>query len=255
MSTASKVRLLILVAILAFSVVFVVRMLGSRKPLEIRPGSALVVELSGRYVEAAAASPLARLAGDRTQPFIGLLSTLRLAERDPRIETVVLRIQPLQIGWAKADELRDALGRLRQKGKQTIAYLEIANFSANRELYVASAADEVWVSPGSALPLVGLAAEYLFLGGFWEKIGVDFDVAKAGRYKSAVEIYSERTMSEASRTAWTSWGVIALMTADWRRSRRRRPHALGPPGAGPPRDGLPSGGGRRCASDRCRGRG
>ncbi len=199
MSTASKVRLLILVAILAFSVVFVVRMLGSRKPLEIRPGSALVVELSGRYVEAAAASPLARLAGDRTQPFIGLLSTLRLAERDPRIETVVLRIQPLQIGWAKADELRDALGRLRQKGKQTIAYLEIANFSANRELYVASAADEVWVSPGSALPLVGLAAEYLFLGGFWEKIGVDFDVAKAGRYKSAVEIYSERTMSEASR--------------------------------------------------------
>jgi protease-4 len=49
------------------------------------------------------------------------------------------------------------------------------------------------------VPLVGMAAEYVFLGGFWEMLGIQFDVARAGKYKSAVEVYAERTMSDASR--------------------------------------------------------
>ena len=199
MKTASKIRILILLAIFAFGILFVTRLFSGGPPLHIAQGSTLVLELAGSYVEAPAASPLARLAGDDTRPFIGLLSLFSLAERDDRIETVVLRIQPLQIGWGKSDELREAITRLRERGRHTVAYLEIANFSANKELYIASAADEIFVSPGGAMPLVGLAAEYVFLGGLMEKIGIEFDIAKAGRYKSAVEAYSARTMSEASR--------------------------------------------------------
>jgi protease-4 len=167
--------------------------------VEISPGSTLVIELGGEYIEAPAAPVLARLAGDSSRPFLGLLSMFSLAERDARIETVVLRIQPLKIGWGKSDEIREAIGRLRARGIHTVAHLEIQGYAANKELFIASAADETFVTPGAAMPLVGLAAEYLFLGGFWEKLGVEFDVAKAGRYKSAVEAYSERTMSEASR--------------------------------------------------------
>ena len=88
---------------------------------------------------------------------------------------------------------------LRAAGRRTVAHIEIQGFSANKELYVASAADEIFVTPGSTLPLVGLAAEYIFLGGLWDKLGVDFDVAKAGRYKSAVEVYTEKGMSEDAR--------------------------------------------------------
>ena len=199
MAKASKSRTWILLLIFAVGIFFVSRLFAGGTPVEISEGSTLVIELGGGYVEAAAASPLARLAGDRTRPFLGLLSMFRVAERDDRISTVVIRIQPLDVGWGKADEIREAIDRLQGQGKLTIAYLEIANFSSNRELYIASAADEVYVSPGSVVPLVGLAAEYLFLGGFWEKLGVDWDIAKAGRYKSAVELHSQRTMSEASR--------------------------------------------------------
>lgn len=166
---------------------------------EIEAGSTLVLELGGEYVEAPSPPLLARLAGDQTRPFVGLLSLLSMAERDERLATVVLLIRPLEIGWGKADELRAAIGRLREAGRHTVALLEIQGLAPNKELYVASAADEVFVVPGSSLPLVGLAAEYLFLGGFWEMLGVDFEVAKAGRYKSAVEVYAERSMSEASR--------------------------------------------------------
>jgi protease-4 len=199
MAKASKFRTWVLLLIFAIGIFFVSRLFVGRSPVTIAEGSTLVIELGGGYVEAAAASPLARLAGDRTRPFLGLLSTFRVAERDSRISTVVMRIQPVGIGWGKADEIREAIDRLQDAGKHTVAYLEIANFSSNRELYIASAADEVYVSPGSVVPLVGLAAEYLFLGGFWEKLGVDWDIAKAGRYKSAVELHSQRTMSEASR--------------------------------------------------------
>lgn len=199
MGLAGKFRVFILLALFAVGLYFVTRMLAPEPPSPIAAGSTAVFEVGGRYIEAAAASPLARIAGDKTQPFLGLLSLFRMAERDDRIDTVVLRMEPMKIGWGKADEIRQALERLRARGKKTVAHLEIANFSANRELFIASAADEIFVSPGSAVPLVGLAAEYLFLGGFWDKLGVSFDVAKAGRYKSAVESYSARTMSEASR--------------------------------------------------------
>ncbi|MCB9723878.1 MAG: signal peptide peptidase SppA [Spirochaetaceae bacterium] len=200
MSTASKIRILLLLLALAIAFYFVTQRLAGGPPASrVAAGSTLLLELGGHYVEAPAASPLARLAGDETRPFIGLLAMFSLAERDDRLETVVLRIRPLDIGWGKADELRDAIGRLRAKGRHTIAWLEIQSFQASKELYVATAADEVYVTPGAGLPLVGLAAEYVFLGGFWEKLGIDFDVAKAGRYKSAVEVYTERGMSEASK--------------------------------------------------------
>jgi len=172
---------------------------GGADSIEIEPGSTLVVELGGEYVEGQSPNLLARIAGDGSRPFLGLLSIFSRAERDDRISTVVLRIQPVAIGWGKADEIRDAILRLREKGRHVVAYLEIQNFSANKELFIASAANETYVTPGAAMPLVGLAAEYLFLGGFWEKLGVDFDVAKAGKYKSAVEVYAERQMSDDAR--------------------------------------------------------
>ena len=195
----SKLRIIFLLALFAIGMWALAVYLRPAIPTPIADNSALVIEIGGGYVEAPAASPLARLAGDDSQPFLGLLSLFALAERDDRIETVVLHMRPVAVGWGKADEIRSAIDRLRDKGKRTVAFLEIGTFNANRELYIASAADEVYVSPGSAIALTGLSAEYLFLGGFWDKLGVEFDVAKAGRYKSAVEAYSEETMSEASR--------------------------------------------------------
>lgn len=173
--------------------------LFSDSSLEIEPGSILVIEMGGQYVEAPSASVLARLAGDKSRPFLGLLSLFSRAERDDRLSTVILRIQPLEIGWGKADEIRAAIGRLRAKGLHTVAHLEVQGYAPNKELFISSAADETFVSPGSMTPLVGLAAEYVHFGGLFERIGVEFDVAKAGLYKSSVEVFRDRTMSEATR--------------------------------------------------------
>jgi protease-4 len=170
----------------------------------VEPGTVLVMDLEGAYAETHATPYLARLFGVRGRPLIGLLSQLAKAERDDRLSAVLFRIRPLDIGWGKADELRAAIARIGEKGRRTVAYLEVEKYGANLEYFVATGADEIYMAPGSRNPFVGLAAEYLFLGGFFEKLGVEIEYERVGKYKSAVESFAESKMSEANREMTTA---------------------------------------------------
>lgn len=165
----------------------------------VAPGSILVLNIEGDYVEAAEPSLLVRLIGVERRPFAALLSDLHKAERDDRLAGVVLRIRDLEIGWAKAQEIRDAIAQVSAAGRKTVAYLELTAFAANLEYYVASAADEVVVSPAARAPVIGLAAEFMFLGGFWEIFGIEFEVERIGEYKTFADTFTGRTMSDAHR--------------------------------------------------------
>jgi protease-4 len=171
---------------------------GESEP-KIEPGSTLVIEIAGEYAEAQETPLLQRMLGQGQRPFIGLLSRFAMARRDDRIGTVVLRIGGLQIGWAKAQEIRTAIADMRQAGRRVVAHVDVFGLGASREYYIATAADELYLAPGAGVALVGLAAEYMYLGGMWEKIGVEIDVTKAGRYKSATEALAGTEMSEAAR--------------------------------------------------------
>lgn len=166
---------------------------------QVESGSLLEVELAGAYTETAEPTIAARVLGSQARPFVSVLSSFAKAERDDRIDAIVIRIRNLQIGWAKAQELRDAIASASAKGKRTVAYLELVSFGANLEYFVASAADEIYLAPAARTPVVGLAAEYLFLGGLWESLGIEIEVERIGRYKSAAESIAGREMSDATR--------------------------------------------------------
>ena len=170
-----------------------------RLEVSVAPGSILVLDLSGKYVEAAETPLLSRLLSEPRRPFVSLLSELAKAERDDRLAAVVLRVRGLQVGWAKAQELREAIEDLAQGGRRVVAYLELETFGSNLDYFVASAAEEVYASPAMRAPLVGLAAEYLFLGGLWELFGVELEVERVGRYKTAADTIAGRSMSQANR--------------------------------------------------------
>jgi protease IV len=185
--------------ILVLGVLAVVAALWLRQQPRVEPGSALWVDLSGRYVEAPAAPLLPRLLGVRERSFASLLGELHKAERDARIAHVVLHIRDLEVGWAKAQELRSSIASLAAAGRHPIAYLEVPGFGANLDYYVASAAEEVHLAPGGGAPLIGLAGEYLFLGGLWDRLGIDLEVIRVGAYKGAAENLAGRKMSDAFR--------------------------------------------------------
>lgn len=165
----------------------------------VAAGSALVLRLEGEYLEAPDAPLFAQLLGLERRSFVGLLSELRKAQRDQRIAHVVLDVGDLQIGWGKAQELRDAIRDLKDAGRHPVALLGVGGFGANLEYYVASAAQQVHLQPGSGPPLIGLAEDHLFLGGLWDRFGISVAVGKAGKYKGAAEQIAGHEMSEPYR--------------------------------------------------------
>src|SRR5262245_29810652 len=194
----------------------------------IEQGSVLVVNIEGTYVESAEPPLFARLTTKPPRPLASLLSELAIAERDTRLSAVVLRVRPLEIGWAKAQEIRSAIERLGEHGRRTIAYLEMDSFGGNLEYYVASAAQEVFVAEATRAPLIGLAGEFLFFGGLFEKLGIDLEVERIGQYKSAAETFAGHQMSDAAREMETALldSLDAQFVAGIAHSRTLTPEAV-----------------------------
>ena len=180
----------------AVALVVLVVVMASRGPsvpqsstLVLRPGGALREVVAGDLV-----GQIVGRDGDTVQAFV---SSLHMAKRDPRIVNVLLMPSTLDLPyWGKVQELRDAVLDFRQSGKKVIAFLE---YGGDREYYLASAADRVFLLPTSTLDLTGVASYELFLRGFLDKIGATPDFLAIGAYKTAPNQLTEKKMTPAHR--------------------------------------------------------
>ncbi len=160
--------------------------------------SVLVLNVSGELPDYVPEEPLAKALGiNQQQSFTSLLTQLRKAKVDNRVGGVLLEINFPGIGWGKADELRDAIADLRASGKPVYAYLEIGT---NREYYIATAAEKVFVAPPGDIYINGFAAEAMFYKGSLDKLGIEADVIQIGpKYKNAPDRYTRKEMSDGQR--------------------------------------------------------
>jgi len=124
---------------------------------------------------------------------------LRAATEDERIHGLVTRVRTLDVGWAKAQELRNSLAAFSRSGKKLVAYVESELGNGTLEYFVASTADQVFVAPAGSVVVGGLLAQYVFLGGVWENLDVDMQVVKIGEYKTAGDMYANREMAAPHR--------------------------------------------------------
>ncbi|MGB7067951.1 MAG: signal peptide peptidase SppA [Pyrinomonadaceae bacterium] len=157
--------------------------------------SVLVLNVSGDLPDYVAEEPFAKAVGiHQTQSFSSLLTQMRKAKADERIGGVLLNIDFPGIGWGKADELRDAIKDLRTSGKPVYAYMEIGT---NREYYIATAAEKIFLPPSGDIYINGFAAEAMFYKGSLDKLGIEADVIQIGpKYKNAPDRYTRKNMSE-----------------------------------------------------------
>jgi protease-4 len=109
----------------------------------------------------------------------------------------LLRLGNLRVGWARLAELRAAVQRVRSSGKAVVVYFTSA--PSDGEYYLASAADWIVCPPVSLINLDGLRAEATFYKGLMDKLGIEFEYERVGKYKSAVEQYSRKSLSEPAR--------------------------------------------------------
>lgn len=164
----------------------------------VQDNSVLVLNISGDLPDYVPEEPLAKAFGiNQQQSFSSLLTQLRKAKVDNRIQAVLLDINFPGIGWGKADELRDAIADMRTSGKPVYAYLEMGT---NREYYVATAAEKIFLPPPGDLYINGFAAEAMFYKGSLDKLGVEADVIQIGpKYKNAPDRYIRKDMSDGQR--------------------------------------------------------
>jgi protease-4 len=206
------------------------------------PSTAALVLRPGGEIEEVVPDDVLGLLGGRNRTTVRqLVNGLEKARRDPRIKAVLLMPSSLSLPyWAKVQELRDAVIEFKKSKKTVVAFLE---YGGDREYYLASAADKVYLLPTSSLDLTGVASYEIFLRGALDKIGAVPDFVHVGEYKTAVNQYMEKGFTPAHREMSESlnrdmYEQLIRGIADARKKSEQEVRALMDQGPFTPEDAL-----------------
>ncbi len=187
-----------LLLLVGFFFVFAVSLSSDTTP-QVADGTVLKVTLDGPLPERMADDPFAKaFGGGPAFDLLDLRSALRKAQADDRIAAVWLDVKRPQAGWATLHDVRRALDDVRTSGKLVLA--SAADFGYDEAGYfVASAADSVFATPLAPFEFNGFDLTATFYKGTLDKLGIEPEIVRAGKFKSAVEPFLRRDLSEPNR--------------------------------------------------------
>ncbi len=125
-----------------------------------------------------------------------ILRSIEKAKTDERIKGIILDLTTLQTGYAKLTEIRTKLEEFKESGKFIYGY---ADYFYYPTYFLASVADSVFVNPEGEMAFTGMVAEVGFFANTLEKMGVEMQVVRAGKFKGAVEPYIRESLSVENR--------------------------------------------------------
>ncbi|MCU4156564.1 signal peptide peptidase SppA [Carboxylicivirga sp. A043] len=174
---------------------------SSEKEVTISENTILLLDLNGpivdRVIEDDLSSALNSLQGKpATEGLNRLLKNIEKAKRDENIVGIVMESGMPMTGYATIEEIRNALIDFKTSGKFIYSYAPVYTQKA---YYLASVADKIYLTPSGMLELKGMYAERTFFKKALEKVGVEIQVFKHGKFKSAVEPFLLEKMSEPAR--------------------------------------------------------
>lgn len=187
--------LLALVLVVGLGVALVISAFRKGEP-PIRDNSVLALRVAGSLPDYTPDDPLKKFFGGPDQSLTGLVMQFKKAKVDKRIKAILLDVDMSGVGWGKAEEIRDAIADFRNSGKPVYAYME---FGLNKEYYIATACDKIYVPPPGELFINGLAADVMFFRGSLDKLGIYPDIYQIGKYKSAGDMFTQKQMTDAHR--------------------------------------------------------
>jgi len=144
---------------------------------------------------------------EKTNGLSDVINAIDAAKTDSKIKGISILNNISLLGMAQSKALRDKLEDFKKSGKFVVAY---ANSYTQKEYYLNSVADTVYLNPVGEMDFKGLSSEVMFYKDFQEKTGVKMEVIRHGKYKSAVEPYLANEMSEANREQ-----ISALLNSVW----------------------------------------
>ena len=198
-----------------FGVVGSLTLLGKSGP--VMPGSAILkIDMSEVQLaeQSIGANPISGLYGSQIRT-IGILDAVRAIETaagDPAVKYIYMKPDMAYGGMAQIEELRQALANFRMSGKAVISYIENPS---NAGYYLASASDKIYMTPhaGGMNTLTGISSQMFFLKDILGKLGINVQLIRHGKYKSAGEMFVRNESSPENReqyqemisSVWDSW--------------------------------------------------
>jgi protease-4 len=203
--TLATITGIIIVSILFFVILLAslsTMMISGEKPVSISENSILVLKAGATIPDQGNTNPYAGfdIINMTVTPLPGLndiLQNIKKASADDKIKGILIENGLLPSGWATTEEVREALEKFREGGKFVIAY---ADYVLLQECYyLSTAADKIYVNPSSTVDFKGLSGEVMFYKKALEKLGVEVQVTRHGKFKGAVEPYILDKLSKENR--------------------------------------------------------
>lgn len=209
---------MIVISIIGF--VFMLMIIGAivastEKQVTVENNSMLVIDLSQRLVDRARNDPFEDLniPGLSVVKSLGLddiATSLENAVNDDRIKGVYLKLSVTNGGMASVEEIRNMLKEFKKaSGKPVYAHVEYA-MADQKSYYLATVADKIVVHPEASIDFRGLGGEMMFYKKLLDKVGVEMQIVRHGKFKAAVEPFMLDKMSEENREQ-----QLTYMTSLW----------------------------------------
>lgn len=161
------------------------------------------------------ADPISMLTGGEMSTPLGIYSAItaiNAAAEDPAVKFIYMKPDNVSGGLAQIEELRTALKNFRNSGKAIVSYIESPS---NAAYYLASVSDKIYMTEyeGGMSMLNGLSSRMVFLKDLLDELGVNVQLIRHGKYKSAGEMYIRNSSSpenmeqnkEMIDAVWSSW--------------------------------------------------
>jgi protease-4 len=166
--------------------------------LKIPSNGVLVINAAGEIEEQRAPDFFSALNGTKPLVLHDYLDAMDTAAADPHVTGLVVRIGPLETGWAKLEEMRTHLLRFRKSGKPSVCYLGYDGIQ-NPEYYLASACQQIWLVPTAPVSIRGMMAQALFLRGTLDKLKIVPEFYHIAEFKTATNMFTEKKFTPQHR--------------------------------------------------------
>ena len=220
---ATVMGLFVFLMLFVFGIVIIAAVFGSDSE-EVAVQNNSVIELNLEHIKDDYAGKykdpwMAILSEGEKVGLSDVLNAIEEAKTDSDIKGISILNDASELGMAQRKTLRDALESFKESGKFVMAY---ANSYSQKEYYLNSVANTIYLNPVGDFDFKGLSAEIMFFKDFQEKTGVKMEVIRHGKYKSAVEPFLENKMSEANREQTSALlnSIWSSVTADISKSRK-----------------------------------
>jgi len=208
---ATIVGLFVFLMMFFFGIVLIAAIFGGDSE-EISVKSESVIELKLENI-------VNDYAGKYKDPWVTILSdgekvglsdiiiAIEAAKTDKDIKGISILNNVSELGMAQSKALRDALEDFKKSGKFVMAY---SNSYSQKEYYLNSVANSIYINPVGDFDFKGMSAELMFFKDLQEKSGIKMEVIRHGKYKSAVEPFLDNKMSDDNREQ-----ISELLTSVW----------------------------------------